>query len=47
LAEKNFNHIGLLTTAKRYPRHDIGGLAAAIGQWLQQTDPPKQLEEWL
>jgi len=37
----------LLTTAKRHPRHDIGGLASAIAQWLQQIDPPKQLEEWL
>jgi len=37
----------LLTTSKRHPRHDVGGLAAAIGQWVQQTDLPKQLEEWL
>ena len=37
----------LLTTGKRHPRNDIGGLAAAIAQWLQREDPPKQLEEWL
>ena len=37
----------LLTTSKRQPRHDVGGLATAIGQWARQTDPPKQLEEWL
>ena len=36
-----------MTTAKRHPRNDIGGLVAAIAQWLQREDPPKQLEEWL
>jgi len=37
----------LLTTARRHPRSDIGSLAATLGTWLERTDPPKQVEEWL
>ena len=37
----------LLTTSKHHPRSQIGHLVSSLASWLQQTDRPKQLEEWL